>query len=243
MVLGAAGCKILVQADLDKRRIDIAVAGPKARRRSALSMVLDDLDEVHKRNPEINPRALVPLTDEPQLAESYEHLLKLEERYGSHHRYLPRDANREYAVGEMLDGVRRERRVPARYERDDERGQAEDSRRRPEVPDKPSAGSTGGRVKEKPAAGAGAARQLVIVIGAVCLLIMVLGGIWWATRSTPDVLAIVCAAALLLIIAGTWVLASIGILQAKHVQGIFLKCLEIIRSPFDLRNKDRAGRK
>ena len=109
MVLGAAGCTVLVRGDRDRRRIDISVAGPAGLRRSALNVVLDDLDEVHARNPEIGEKALVPLTDQPELDVSYEHLLKLEERYGLDHSFDPEDADRSYTVRELLEGVRRER--------------------------------------------------------------------------------------------------------------------------------------
>jgi hypothetical protein len=99
-----------VQANLDKKQVEIKVLGPVNQRRSALSVVLDDLDEVHKRNPETNPKAMVPLPDEPHLAESYQHLLTLEERYGLDHQFDPRDAARSYTVQELLEAVRRERR-------------------------------------------------------------------------------------------------------------------------------------
>ena len=108
VVLGAAGCKILVRGDRDRRWIDISVAGPAGLRRPALNIVLDDLDEVHARNPEIGEKALVLLTDQPELDVSYEHLLKLEERHGLDHTFDPEDADRSYTVRELLEGVRRD---------------------------------------------------------------------------------------------------------------------------------------
>ena len=48
VVLQAADCPILVRADRDKGRIEIAVAGPAGRRRAALNVALNDLDAVHR---------------------------------------------------------------------------------------------------------------------------------------------------------------------------------------------------
>ena len=107
-VLRAADCPILVRGDRDRRRIDIMVAGPEGLRRSALNVVLDDLEDVHARHyPEIGAKALVPLTDQPELDVSYYHLLRLEERRGLDHEFDPEGADRSYTVRELLEGVRR----------------------------------------------------------------------------------------------------------------------------------------
>jgi hypothetical protein len=108
VILGAAGCKILVRGDRDRKRIDINVAGPEGLRRSALNIVLDDLDEVHARNPEIGAKGLVPLTEQPEVDVPYDHLLTLERRRGLDHEFDPPGADRPYTVRELLEGVRRE---------------------------------------------------------------------------------------------------------------------------------------
>jgi len=117
VVLGAAGCRILVRGDRDRRQIDVSVAGPPGLRRSALNVVLDDLDEVHARNPEIGAKALVPLPDQSEIDVSYDHLLRLEKRYGLDYAFDPEDADRSYVVCELLEGVRRDRSLQP----DDER--------------------------------------------------------------------------------------------------------------------------
>ena len=108
VVLGVADCRILVRGDRDRRRIDIAVDGPATRQRSALNVVVNDLEAVHARNPESGAKPLVPLIDWPELHVSYGHLLKLEERYGLDYKFVPEDADRSYTVGELLEGVRRD---------------------------------------------------------------------------------------------------------------------------------------
>jgi hypothetical protein len=107
-VLVARDCEVLVLADPDQRRIDLQVSGPVALRRAALNVVLNDLAAVHELNPEAEPTALVPLPDQPDEQVRYEHLLVLEERFGADHRYWPEAARREYTVGELLEGVRRD---------------------------------------------------------------------------------------------------------------------------------------
>ena len=106
--LAAAGCDMLIVADLEDRRVDIEVAGPEARRRSALEIVLNDLDAVHRFNPEAEPVALVPLPDNPKAQVGYEHLLMLEREKGPDYAFFPEGATREYKVSELLDGVRRD---------------------------------------------------------------------------------------------------------------------------------------
>jgi hypothetical protein len=105
-VFKVQGCPILVQADLDQRRIDLQVAGPPARRRGALDVIRHHLETVHKKNPEAAPTALVPLPDQPECDEKYDFLLRLEEQRGPEYRHWPTDANRDYSVAELLNGVR-----------------------------------------------------------------------------------------------------------------------------------------
>ncbi len=111
VVLKAADCPVWVRGDRDKGRIDILVAGPAGRRRAALNVVLNDLEAVHRRNPEIGAEGRVPLPGRPELDVSYAHLLDLEERRGPQYEYEPEGAGRAYRVAELLDGVRRERVV------------------------------------------------------------------------------------------------------------------------------------
>jgi hypothetical protein len=106
VVLAAADCPVLVRADLKHERIDISVAGPPHLRRSALNVVLVDLEEVHRRNPECKPEARVPLPDQTDNDVGYEYLLELERDEGPDHEYRPEKARRKYRVGELLEGVR-----------------------------------------------------------------------------------------------------------------------------------------
>jgi hypothetical protein len=109
VVLEAAQCPVLVRGNPERGTVDIAVDGPERLKRSALNIVLNHLEDVHARNPEIGAKQRVPLPDRPDLDVSYDHLLDLEERYGPDYEYPPEGAARAYTVRELLDGVRRDR--------------------------------------------------------------------------------------------------------------------------------------
>jgi len=107
--LAVRNCEALVLADVDQRRVDIQVTGPLGLRRAALNVILSDLEVVHALNPEAEPVAVVPLPDRPDVHVRYEHLLKLEQQEGTQYQYFPDGADRPYPVGELLDGVRRDK--------------------------------------------------------------------------------------------------------------------------------------
>ena len=69
--------------------------------------MLNDLEAVHRLNPEAEPVALVPLPDNPKEQVRYHHLLMLEREKGPDYAFFPEGATREYKVSELLEGVRR----------------------------------------------------------------------------------------------------------------------------------------
>jgi hypothetical protein len=113
VVLSTVGCHILVKGDIGKRRIDILVGGPDDQRRSALNVVLNDLDFVNKLNPESEPTAMFPLPDQPEVTVRYGHLLDLKNKKGLDFEFLPDGGKRDYTVRELLEGV--ERDTPQNY--------------------------------------------------------------------------------------------------------------------------------
>ncbi len=106
VVLKVRDCPLLVLADTEKKRVDIQVEGPQSLRRSALNIILDDLEFVHKLNLEAGPVARVPLPDYPEIDVSYEHLRKLEDQKID--TYFPDGADHAYQVSALLEGVRRQ---------------------------------------------------------------------------------------------------------------------------------------
>ncbi len=60
------GCCVLVEGDVKKNVIDIAVADGGDNRRAALHVMLNYFDHVHRLNPEAKPQAFVPMPDDPE---------------------------------------------------------------------------------------------------------------------------------------------------------------------------------
>ena len=111
VVLEASGCEILVEADLDRKQIDIRVKGPPKLRRAALHVALIHLEHVHALNRGLGQEARVPLPDDPDVSAGYDHLLELENdpEAGPNPRFRPEGAKRFYTVAELLEGVREDR--------------------------------------------------------------------------------------------------------------------------------------
>ncbi len=135
-VFQVQNCAILVEADLERRQVDIRVKGPVHRRRIALGVIIDHLEAIHALNAAARPRALVPLPDQPECHEEYDFLLTLEDEEGSSYRHRPTGSKRSYTVAELLDGVRQK---GSYAQRDDDRSpELSDPSQPPELPEPPS---------------------------------------------------------------------------------------------------------
>ena len=99
------GCCVLVEGDVKKNVIDIAVADGGDNRRAALHVILNYFDHVHRLNPETKPQAFVPMPDAPEIEEGYTHLLSLEKLQGPDYQLYPRNSLQCYRVGDLLEGV------------------------------------------------------------------------------------------------------------------------------------------
>jgi hypothetical protein len=115
-VLGVEDCIILIRAEPGKNRVEILIAGPSPRRRTALAIVRNHFEAVHERYARLNVKARVPLPEQPEVDVGYDHLVKLEQRFTLDHGVEPEDAERSYTVRELLEGVRNEQ-VRTRPER------------------------------------------------------------------------------------------------------------------------------
>lgn len=113
VVLEVSDCPIRIEADLDKKQVDLWVKGPERRRRGALQVALTHLQHVHELNKNLGEKALVPLPGNPRAAISYEELLSCESdpELGSGQKVKPEGADRAYTVAELLEGVREEGRL------------------------------------------------------------------------------------------------------------------------------------
>ena len=103
VVLEFDGCRALVRGDTDKGRVYIAVMGPENCRRAFLSVLRDEFRRIHGTIPNLKPKEMVPLRDDPDVVVPYEHLLTLEKQVIRD--FIPPGADRRYAVMELLDGI------------------------------------------------------------------------------------------------------------------------------------------
>jgi hypothetical protein len=101
------GSRILVDGNVEKKVVDIAVANGGENRRAALHVMRHHFDKVHRLNPEAKPEALVPAPDDPEIEASYAQLLLMEKQQGPDFEFYPRGSERPYRVGDLLDGVGR----------------------------------------------------------------------------------------------------------------------------------------
>jgi internalin A len=102
-LLETNGCKVLVRGDRKRRQVHIFVAGNKGQRRSALAVIRDRFAVVHRRNKELNPKEMVPLPDNPDVAATYGWLVQLENMGESS--CFPDGATRKYSLADLLSGV------------------------------------------------------------------------------------------------------------------------------------------
>jgi internalin A len=105
VVLRIEDCRILVRSDIARNRVEIQVAGETGQR-AALSVVRGYFDAVHRYYAKLRVDARVPLPQQPEVDVGYQHLVTLEQRKGLDHMFLPENADREYSVRELLEGVR-----------------------------------------------------------------------------------------------------------------------------------------
>ena len=113
VVLGIEGCRVLVRGDDQEGIIHIAVSGPQASRRRALSIVRDAFDAIHRTIPALKPREKVPLIGRPDIVLDYEELVGLEQM-GEVSVAIPKLGTR-IPLRELLDGFETaERRISQR---------------------------------------------------------------------------------------------------------------------------------
>jgi len=103
VVLKVEECRVLVRSDTDKGRMFISVTGPENGRRSALAVVRDEFDRIHATIPNLEPKKIVPLPDDPKVEVEYDHLLTLEKE--GVREFIPQGAKQPYSVATLLNGI------------------------------------------------------------------------------------------------------------------------------------------
>ncbi len=105
VILAFEGNRALVKADVQDKRVFIAVSGPAAGRRRLLAVIRSNFDGIHGDISKLRPEAMVPIPGKPQVVVRYTKLLALEEKgIASFHEELNNDVI-ELNVKELLDGI------------------------------------------------------------------------------------------------------------------------------------------
>ena len=124
VVLARDGCRAVVRADAQERRVDIHITGPSERvRRDLLAIIRTSFEEQYRDLKGLAVDERVPVPGEPGVTESYKHLLTLEE--SGEEWCWPSGAKRKHKVPDLLNGVesRVERDLRRQREHDPEHQQ------------------------------------------------------------------------------------------------------------------------
>jgi internalin A len=95
----------VVKADQREKLIHIYVDGD--RKRDYFAVLLNTFREINRSFEQIEAAERVPLPDNPEIAVSYLHLLRLEKK--GQLEFLPEGAENDYNVKELLDGIKPEK--------------------------------------------------------------------------------------------------------------------------------------
>lgn len=119
VVLDFEGCRALVKADVQDKKVFINILGPAQNRRRLLAVVRSDFERIH-RDIRMQPLEIVPLPEHPDASVAYQKLLVMEQNGV---RELPEAVGNELVnidVHALLNGVDLEgtrRREPTRDDR------------------------------------------------------------------------------------------------------------------------------
>ena len=79
VILAFEGCSALVKADVQDKKVFIAVTGPAAARRRLLAVIRSDFERIHRDIRNLQPQEMVPLPDYPDVVVPYQKLQVMEE--------------------------------------------------------------------------------------------------------------------------------------------------------------------
>lgn len=78
VVLKFEGCRALVKADVQDKKVFISVSGPASGRRRLLAVIRSDFERIHRDIRNLEPEEIVPLPGNPDVLLSYRELLIME---------------------------------------------------------------------------------------------------------------------------------------------------------------------
>ena len=102
-VLERGDCRAVVRADSRERRVDVHITGSERQRRDLLAIIRERFDEQHRELRRLAVDQRVPVSSEPGVTVSYQHLLLLEADGDEF--YRPEGARKKYRVADLLNGI------------------------------------------------------------------------------------------------------------------------------------------
>ncbi|MGO9923221.1 MAG: COR domain-containing protein [Isosphaeraceae bacterium] len=115
-ILQFEGCRALVKADVQDKRVQVLVDGPAGNRRRLLAVIRSDFDRIHASIPELKPREMVPIPEHPNHLIEYRKLVILEREPRSFFELID-DKLVLLRAGSLLEGIdlsRRRRAMPVK---------------------------------------------------------------------------------------------------------------------------------
>jgi internalin A len=105
VVLAWDGNRAVVKADVQDKRVSIAITGPLAGRRRLLAVIRADLEHIHRSIAKLQPVEQVPVPGHPGLAVEYESLRVLEAEAETEMKLVNDGKLVKVAIAELLNGV------------------------------------------------------------------------------------------------------------------------------------------
>jgi internalin A len=105
VILHFEGCRALIKADVQDKRVRILVNGPPNNRRRLLAVVRSDFDRIHASIPELKPKQFVPVPGRPDQLIEYAKLVALEKQGRSTYEELIGEDVVPVRVSNLLEGV------------------------------------------------------------------------------------------------------------------------------------------
>jgi internalin A len=78
VILAFEGCRALVKADAQDKKVFISVSGPASGRRQLLAIIRSDFERIHHDIRNLQPEEMVPLPDFPAVVVPYQELVVME---------------------------------------------------------------------------------------------------------------------------------------------------------------------
>ena len=105
VILEFEGCRALVKADVQDKKVFIHVSGPAASRRRLLAVIRSEFERIHRDIRNLQPAEIVPLPVYPSVVVSYQELLVMEKEGEKEFKKVVDTQVMKLNVNDLLNGV------------------------------------------------------------------------------------------------------------------------------------------